>query len=123
MLVPQGTNQWCTNHHATQEVVNTCSIVPDPAILLENCLAESQYPSHVHQFDGSVFHEYENATESPNKSDKKDTNLTLHLRLETLNLNVDIPDASGIHPQNSTNNFCQIPNKQPQIDCTTPTFS
>lgn len=99
--------------------------MPDPAIFnLENvnCLAERQYPSHINQFDAGVFRECENTKKSPNESDK-DTNLTLHLRLETLNLNVDIPDDSGTHPRNSTNNFCQIRNKKPQIDCTTPTFS
>lgn len=117
-----GTNIWCAN--PTQEVVAPCTMVPEPAMFnLEkvNRLAECQCPyessSHVHH----VLREYEHSAQPTNKSDE-DTNLTLHLRLESLNINVDIPDENRIHSPNSTNNFCQIPNKQPQIDCTTPTF-
>lgn len=117
-----GTNIW-----STKEVVVPCSN-PDPAIFsLEpvNCLTECQCPfessSHIHQFDANVFHD---TTQSSTVQNDDDTNLTLHLRLETMNINVDMPDESRVRPRNSTNNFCQIPNKQPQRDCstTTPSF-
>lgn len=92
-----GTNVWCTN--LTQRANN--SIVPDSAVFnLGN------------QFDANVFHAFDPDKQFPGRNDE-DSNVTLHLRLQTLNISVD---ESRTHPQNSTNNFCHIPNTQPQID-------
>lgn len=95
-----GTNVWCTN--LTQGANNAaCSIVPDSAVFnLENLNRPSQ-------FDANVFHECEPDKQFPDRNDK-DSNVTLHLRLQTLNINVD--------ERNSTNSFCHIPNTKPQID-------
>lgn len=100
-----GTNVWCTN--LTQGAHST--IVPDSAVFnLEN----SNRPSHIHQFDANVFHECEPDKQFPDRNDE-DSNVTLHLRLQNLNINVD---ESRTHPRNSTNSFCHIPSTQPQID-------